>query len=145
MAAHRGLFVGKWNPIAVFLRKVPPTTVDVEAECHQNVSLVLASPSRRPSRDRPLPYRQAIVGRRTSFRDVIKAAGAVTFVQAPSGLLVENASPCNSAAGVYPPGHGCNPVVGSSSTQSVLPRCILCNSVVSLIRCASPPESSVAG
>ena len=39
---------------------------------------------------------------------------------------------------------GCNPVVGSSSTYNVSPRPARCNSVASLMRCASPPESSVA-
>jgi hypothetical protein len=39
----------------------------------------------------------------------------------------------------------CRPVVGSSSTYSVRPRWLRCSSVASLMRCASPPESSVAG
>ncbi|KAG1165829.1 hypothetical protein G6F35_018550 [Rhizopus arrhizus] len=39
----------------------------------------------------------------------------------------------------------CRPVVGSSSTYSVRPRWLRCSSVASLMRWASPPESSVAG
>ena len=38
-----------------------------------------------------------------------------------------------------------SPDVGSSKMYSVSPRCARCNSVASLTRCASPPESSVAG
>src|SRR5712671_319543 len=40
---------------------------------------------------------------------------------------------------------GCNPVVGSSRTYNVFPRWLRCSSVASLMRCASPPDNSVAG
>ena len=50
------------------------------------------------------------------------------------------AGPCSFSTSA-----GCSPVVGSSRTYSVSPRCVRCSSVASLIRWASPPESSVAG
>ena len=64
--------------------------------------------------------------------------------QRATTLAPEATSPCSCAI-KRSTSAGCSPVVGSSSTYRVPARCARCSSVASLMRCASPPESSVAG
>ena len=96
----------------------------------------------RPLRDHPAALRRRRPGRgRSSSRTPRSRAGRVR-----PGSRCARRRPARAAA---PSAGRHRPDAGrwwaSSSTYRVWPRCCRCSSVASLIRCASPPDSSVAG
>ncbi len=79
-------------------------------------------------------------------RSITWSAPATTAMSCSTTTTVfpASTSPCNCRISTSTSA-GCSPVVGSSSRYRVCPRRVRCSSDASLIRCASPPDSSVAG
>ena len=69
-----GLLVGEENPVAIFLGKVAPGTIDVVAERDQDVALVLSAPGGGPRGDGAFTDGQRIVRHHGAFGDVVDAA-----------------------------------------------------------------------
>lgn len=56
------LIVGEEDPVAIAFGQISPRPVDVVAERHQDIALILPSPGGRPGGDRPFADGQRVVG-----------------------------------------------------------------------------------
>src|SRR5277367_740380 len=69
-----GGVVGIEDPVAIFLGKVAPGTIDIVAHGDQDVALVLSAPSSGPRGNRALTDGQRIIRHHGALGDVVDAA-----------------------------------------------------------------------